>query len=266
MVPMDLVGNPGIFGPAVISQHGEIVTLEPKSFDVKVDLTGTLKIFDKWVVLLVGVVFLFTSVFISFGLERFGIKYENLRKCLWKCLATSLCQNETFVRRPSKRIIFAMLLILIGLLIAHYNAMFSTNLTIKITPPMVESLDDLLKSDLRPMFAKGIPITDVFRFSNDEPYKSVREKSDSFPGGMAGSMKGVNIETFNVIEEYLDKAGLCLYDLISEMGRIYSCNRNSITGREDIMKVSKEKFLSVLFSFLYKHGTENCVKANFNKG
>lgn len=143
-----------------------------------------------------------------------------------------------------QRLSFLVTLILVFYLTTLFDCMFNTSLVVKEKPFVVDSLDDLLQTNLRPMFFRSDPSTTNFPKDKNEVLRKVWKKAVDM--GIEKSYIDLALDPTTIpkqmklMSSYVDTGALIARDLLIDAVDVIYCNvykKPSWVSRQSILKM-----------------------------
>lgn len=171
IIPLDKVKYSHAFGEGMI----EIITEKRKVKEESSEITESFKNFswNFWVVFGAFVIFIYLVWKVA---SKWNPRYENYG-LLWGIFGVILNEAFQMPRRVSLRVLLLSFVFLVMLTKMHFSGIYKTSLVTTKHPLVYNTLEQILHSDLRPMFFRSDPGTNSFK-NRDGILKSIWEKAE----------------------------------------------------------------------------------------
>lgn len=242
----------------MVENEGEIITPPNNKFISKsLDILNTLDVYDSviWATFIILYIFIILMLAIMNVLKRWNCneyqrsKFQYLIKNLWIVIRVFCGQiYETTNGHESQigfqyRIIWFILIFMYFYMITFYNAMFSTDLVTHSKPQNIESLQDLVESNLKPVWLNGNPLTYDFRAGVLPIYARVWEKAKKM--GIESSLYDLDLKNLKFLESKRNNSAFIAQSLFINFLRHYYCETRHSSGYVAKMKFSKKRCYSL---------------------
>lgn len=196
---IELKDLPGVVIPVIYQLENYIITGTNKTQTKRADLIQNLSSIKVEMLLLIIFIIFFTAyvmnIFYSLNFESksFKISIISYLKIFWILLTCNFKQTNCFIESFKVKIIYISFLFLVLINITFFTSLFSTNLIVQIKPDQVETIDDIVKKNLHPLFVEGEVVFNQVMSGSLQSF--VRLKKIIFQYGVKSCFINANIES-----------------------------------------------------------------------
>lgn len=261
MFSLNFPDQPFDYSPVVFMDSGSILTKKLPSVAVDADLTENFRLFD-WTfrylfAVYIAVMIIFLAI-VNYLLNPVQLRFmKAIKQQTWRMVEIWINNFYKISKSASENILITSISVTIFFCLTMYFSLLTTDLITVDDDANVNSLDDLVQSDLRPMLYKTHSLTHLFRTSNSGPMKRIWDKVQRM-GENSSFLKGA--DSLDVLRKLQsDKIALIQQNQGLDVAIKTSCQMNPTNS----LWLAKNNFANDYYAYPVRHGVDIAIKKQF---